>query len=195
MTVTVAYMIVPGFPGYRVGDDGTVWSRLKMGCRGQQQFTDKWRKMSPVSRRGYFHVFLSNPDRKQRKLFVHQLVLLSFVGPCPPGMECCHNDGKPGNNALRNLRWDTRKGNTADKRRHGTARQSTNTPGVKLNELQVSEIRRRLSAGETHTALARQFGVNRSTVSLIAVGRTWRFVAAPTLTAEALPPSDSRDAT
>ena len=33
---------------------------------------------------------------------VGRLVLEVFVGPCPPGMEACHNDGDPHNNWLDN---------------------------------------------------------------------------------------------
>jgi hypothetical protein len=51
---------------------------------------------------------------------IHQLVLIAFIGPCPPGMECCHNDGNPSNNHLDNLRWDTRSANNLDRIRHGT---------------------------------------------------------------------------
>jgi site-specific DNA-cytosine methylase len=29
MTAAVAYRDVPGFPGYRVGDDGSVWPRYR----------------------------------------------------------------------------------------------------------------------------------------------------------------------
>ncbi len=49
---------------------------------------------------------------------VHQLVLETFVGPCPPGCESCHNDGNPSNNYLTNLRWDTRSENIKDRFRH-----------------------------------------------------------------------------
>jgi hypothetical protein len=43
-----------------------------------------------------------------------------FRGPCPPGMEACHNNGDPTDNRLCNLRWDTHANNEADKIRHGT---------------------------------------------------------------------------
>lgn len=36
---------------------------------------------------------------------VHRLVLETFVGPCPDGMECDHSDRNRRNNALTNLRW------------------------------------------------------------------------------------------
>lgn len=47
-------------------------------------------------------------------------MLTAFVGPCPDGMEGCHNDGDPHNNRLDNLRWDTRANNARDAIRHGT---------------------------------------------------------------------------
>lgn len=60
-----------------------------------------------------------NLGRRERGLRVHRLVLEAFVGPCPPGMECCHNNGDPSDNRVENLRWDTKKSNAADKRKHG----------------------------------------------------------------------------
>lgn len=51
---------------------------------------------------------------------VHHLVLRTFTGPCPPGMEGCHNDGNFRHNWIDNLRWDTSSSNHFDKVRHGT---------------------------------------------------------------------------
>lgn len=51
---------------------------------------------------------------------VGRLVLMAFVGPCPPEMECCHNDGIPANNHVSNLRWDTHSANVIDCIKHGT---------------------------------------------------------------------------
>lgn len=53
---------------------------------------------------------------------VHRIVLEAWVGPCPDGLEGCHNDGNAANNALSNLRWDTHANNELDKRKHGTHR-------------------------------------------------------------------------
>src|SRR5262245_56522562 len=105
----VEYRDVPGFPGYRVGSDGSVfscWTRAGMSCR--------WKKLT-VSRtpQGYLMVRFSRP--RPAHVFVHRLLLLVFVGLCPPGMEACHNDGNKANNILSNLRWDTRVGNIADR--------------------------------------------------------------------------------
>jgi len=55
-----------------------------------------------------------------RSWHVPNLVLAAFVGPCPPGMECCHNNGIATDNQLTNLRWDTHSANMFDKQSHGT---------------------------------------------------------------------------
>jgi hypothetical protein len=59
-------------------------------------------------------------DGTPKSFYVHDLVLTTFKGPCPPGKECCHWDGNGTNNILSNLRWDTRSENTYDRVRHGT---------------------------------------------------------------------------
>ena len=64
---------------------------------------------------GYCRVILSKVGTKPKTVWVHRLVLESFVGPCPEGMEACHNDSDPSNNSLENLRWDTHAANMQDK--------------------------------------------------------------------------------
>jgi len=63
---------------------------------------------------GYPSVCLSGVTKT-----VHRLVLEAFVGPCPDGLECCHEDDEPTNNCLSNLRWDTKSENQKDSYRHG----------------------------------------------------------------------------
>ena len=68
----------------------------------------------------YVTVHLKDAPRHNTRP-VHLLVLEAFVGPRPPGMECCHWDNDRSNNQLFNLRWDTKAANKADQVRHGTA--------------------------------------------------------------------------
>jgi hypothetical protein len=49
-------------------------------------------------------------------------------------------------------------------------------PGAKLTEIDVREIRRRFSAGETLRELAGCFGVNDSNISHIVRRRNWQWV-------------------
>lgn len=64
-------------------------------------------------------VVLCNADG-QKSHYVHELMLTAFVGPCPDGMEGCHENGNGTDNVLPNLRWDTRSENTFDRVWHGT---------------------------------------------------------------------------
>lgn len=67
------------------------------------------------------HLYVKlHKDGKQKTAYVHTLVLEAFVGPKPPGMECCHNNGEAQDNRLENLRWDTPTSNSADMILHGT---------------------------------------------------------------------------
>lgn len=107
------------------------------------------------------------------------MVLETFVGPCPAEHEAAHNDGSRTNNALSNLRWDTRPGNMADKIDHGTVPdfKGERHPNSVITEDDVREIRRSVLAGETKASIARRLGVSRSNVSLIALGKAWAHVS------------------
>ena len=118
---------IPGFPNYMVTMDGRIWSK-----------TGKWKKPS-VTQDGYLRVWLWN-NGKQYPRRVHRLVLETFIGPCPEGMQGCHFDGTRTNNRLSNLRWDTRSGNQFDAVRHGThytlGLYGEKHPGSKLSDQQ-----------------------------------------------------------
>jgi HNH endonuclease len=117
-TPTVRYRDISNYPGYRVGDDGSIWSKVRKRS-GDQVWYGEWKLMKPRAQNAYGHV-LANLGRTKYE-YVHRLVLEAFVGPCPPESECRHIDGNPANNHLSNLAWGTRKENYADSVRHGTA--------------------------------------------------------------------------
>ena len=100
---------IPGFPGYTIVRDGRVWSHK----------TSKILKPSKISKYGHLCIALCNNGKMHRRL-VHRLVLETFVGPCPDGLECRHLDGNPANNRVENLRWGTRIENIRDQSRHKT---------------------------------------------------------------------------
>lgn len=109
------YATISRFFGYRFGANGSVWSR-----RGRDgKLTKAWRRLATSPKKnGYRIVSLPIEGVGKRTFNVHRLILEAFVGPCPEGMEACHNDGDRGNNRLNNLRWDTRSANMADRFRH-----------------------------------------------------------------------------
>src|ERR1044072_2359706 len=119
---TTRYLPIEGFPGYRVGDDGTVWSCWRTCPNGR--FLSSWRQMKQSVQknrsngRSYRYLNLCKGG-KPTIYMVHRIVLEAFVGPRPAGMECRHLDGNPGNNNLSNLQWGTPLQNAADRKAHG----------------------------------------------------------------------------
>jgi hypothetical protein len=59
-------------------------------------------------------------DGQARHHLIYRLALEAFIGPCPPGMEGCHNNGDAADDRLENLRWDTKSSNARDSVWHGT---------------------------------------------------------------------------
>jgi hypothetical protein len=126
--------------------------------------------------RGHKSVRLSRAD-VHFWIGVHRLVLEAFVGPCPaPGMNGAHNDGIPAHNFPSNLRWDTARGNHADKRAHGTLLWGERNALAKLSSNDVLEIRRLKSSGKTQREIAGMFHVTEANISSIVRGKTWKLL-------------------
>lgn len=126
---------------------------------------------------GYRIVTLSR-DNRVRHLRVGRLVLEAFVGPCPCGHECAHNDGNPHNDELTNLRWATPKENTADQIRHGTFRRAKGERQgySKLTEQQIHEIKALRANRVSIARIAETYQISESHVSRIALGKTWSYI-------------------
>jgi hypothetical protein len=112
-------------------------------------------------------------DGKRSQTYIHHLILTTFVGPMPEGLEACHGDGDPANNSLSNLRWGTRASNAADRVEHGTATIGAQHPMARLTEQDVLALRRRHAEGASATELAAEFNVSRMTAFRAATGRSW----------------------
>jgi hypothetical protein len=172
---TVTYKDIPGFPGYRVGDDGSVWSRWRSG-RGSRPI-HPWREMKQTPHPdGYWQIRLTSPNGIVTTQ-VHRLVLAAFVGPKPDGCEGCHEDGNGFNNSRHNLRWDTPAGNQTDRARHGTIRRGSQIHQAKITDEIVTAIRTDYRAGGiSQLKLARKYGISQSNVHFIVTRRTWAHV-------------------
>jgi hypothetical protein len=178
----VEYRDIPGFPGYRAGNDGSIWSchyrnGIKLALR------TSWRRLQ-TGKLGrnckYPKVALQRDGtRKSFHRRVHRLILEAFVGPCPEGMEACHEDGDPSNNRPSNLRWDTKLANKADMIRHGRSTRGERDGMAKLSEEDVVAIRLLGSNPErpSHDEIGARYGVSGSTVCMILSGQTWIDVA------------------
>jgi HNH endonuclease len=173
----VSYRPIPGFPGYRAGDDGSIWSCL--GRRGSFAYveTDTWKRLAltPVKGRLTVTLYRIVGDKRKRRLFgAHQLVMLAFVGPCPDGQEVCHADDNHSNNYLTNLRYDTPKGNAADRERNGKHPHGTQSKLATITDDTVRAIRSDHATGKfTLKKLSAKYGPHYSQISNIVRRKQW----------------------
>jgi len=169
---------VPYCPGYQVTDDGRVWSNPKPG-KGWSKH-GRWLRLRHDSF-GYRRVHLCAGEKRFERR-VHVLVLETFVGPCPDGMQCRHLNGDPSDNRLGNLKWGTWKENVMDSVRHGTKVNppigiGEDNPAAKLTERDVRLIVYMWRTGEfTRREIAESYGISVVTVGQIVNRKTWGYL-------------------
>ena len=156
-----------GFPDYCITKDGRVWRKFQILPDGRRW---KGRWIQPGFVNGYFQVGLFDKSKQSHRFnkMVQRLVLETYVGPCPDGMECRHLNGIRTDNRIENICWGTRKENEKDKVRHGK---------TKLTESKVKMIRYlRDVAKFSLDDIAWQFNVCRATICMVVNNKIWKFV-------------------
>lgn len=165
---------ISGFPDYAITRDGRVWSKARIDKQGGHR-KGIWLKSWDCGT-GHLCVLLDCFSKK----YIHRLVLETFVGPCPPGMECRHLDGNPANNRLDNLAWGTHSENSQDSIQHGThscLRRGSANNRAKLTEDKVRVIRYlRDVAKFTYADLAWQFDVTWDAIWRICKRKNWSHI-------------------
>lgn len=170
------WLPIPGYEGqYDVCNLGFIRSvdrtvnRVVCGKMITQRVPGKVLKATPNADSGHMSVTLCR-NGIPKMYYVHILVAESFIGPRPPNMHVCHNDGIPANNWEWNLRYDTPTGNAADRKIHGTDASGENNPSARFTEDEVI-----LLIGQmTHKSLAqisRDTGIPAATLSSIKTGK------------------------
>ncbi len=167
---------VPGWPGYAATDMGRVF-----GCRSKHPHPEfpyeAWsERLSTKGQRGYWLISFQEPGKARRQFKLHQVVLMTFVGPKPDGFVGCHYDDNKDNNTLPNLRWGTLSDNRRDMLRNGHMpdRKGHKHPMAKLTPADVEEIKRLRANGLTLREIGNKFGITEGQVSLIYRGKTWK---------------------
>ncbi len=156
-----------GFPGYFITENGRVWSNLRK----------IWRRLK-LDRDGYFQVDLR---KGTRRIFsgVHRLVLTTYVGPCPAGMQCRHLNGIRTDNRLENLCWGTAKENAKDRELHGNTfhPRGEKQGAAKLTERDVRMIVYMYRTGLfLQREIAEVYNIGRELVSKIILRKRWKHI-------------------
>jgi len=168
---------VEGWP-YEVSNHG----RLRRSRASGSKYAASYRTagtylMGSVDCYGYRKFQMVRDDGQKRVEKAHVLVATHFIGPRPtPKHQVAHGDGDPLNNHVGNLRWATTKENAADRFVHGTVLcGESSASAVLTNEivLLARSLYRPRHPEYSSVALAKRFGVNRSTLH-DAITRRWR---------------------
>lgn len=165
--VAVEYQDLEFNPDYRIGSDGTVWSRAKPGP-GSKSHHD-WKL---IGTNGLVPITLWDGTRKS--FTVAYLVLRAFRGTEYGKNRPLHLNGNTSDNRLENLVWTTHA--EVLRQRRNTSRGERNAQS-KLTDEKVRAIKERLAFGESLSSIARDYAVDPTTILSIRNGRTWKHVS------------------
>lgn len=147
------------------GGDGMTWIRVSAKYTGDECLI--W----PMNRpRGYPMVMC---DGKLR--YAHRVMCELVNGQPPtPTHEAAHSCGRGNQGCMtpRHLSWKTRSENQAERRSHGTHGKGMPGRRYKLTAETAAEIRTKIGT-MTNDALAAQYGVTRSNIRQIELGKIW----------------------
>lgn len=161
---------IPTFPDYYATPEGDIWS-------GSRKYSPRCNKLKPaLNSEGRPIVSLCKNNQVFTRV-IYRLILETFIGPCPKGMEGCHKNDIRTDNELKNLRWDTHFNNAQDALRNNKYinPKGEKSHNAKLNNLQVRIIRRLLEFRTlTQKEIGKIFKVHRYTISQIKTGKNWK---------------------
>ena len=161
----VEFAMIPGYSWRAASDDGRIWK-----CRGSHGAPlGQWTPCETFTQRGYPKVSVDHRPR-----FIHRLILLAFVGPCPEGMEVSHLNGNRFDSRLTNLKYETHVDNNGRRFDHGTVLKGDSHPNRKLGSVAVCSIRKMAEEGVPNRTTAAQFSVSISTIQKIVNGSYWK---------------------
>jgi hypothetical protein len=173
---------IPGWEGYyEASTEGRIRSLARLVAArpwGHDVLIRSRRKerilKGRINKGGYHDLHLKRDGVLKVYATVQSLVALTFIGPRPPGMHVCHNNGDKADNRLENLRYDTPSANVQE------AIVSHKTWGVGTtsvhwrSDVDEDALLRLRAKGWTYAELAAQFGIGEATVGRIIKGTRQR---------------------
>lgn len=116
-------------------------------------------------------------DGKGKTTRINILVCETFNGSRPLGKDCAlHGNGDRFDNRATNLRWGDHLDNAVDREAHGNTAKGERQHSARLTESLVRSIRERVAAGEQMASIAREVGVNKSSIQAAVHRRSWGHV-------------------
>lgn len=165
MGIIMRYKAIKNHPRYEISKDGIIRNAKTKAIKSQY-----------IGSTGYYMVSFSY-DGKTKPQRVHRLLAMTYLDN--DGSRDCvnHIDGDKLNNSLSNLEWCTHAENMKHAFSTGLANNTGENNGQsKLTEGQVVEIKRLIASGKSQYKIAAEYGVSRSCILGIKLGRLWAHV-------------------
>lgn len=158
------------FPMYEVSNFGRVRTTSNRSFIKNPPYLSATKSNS-----GYLRVSLKVKGVSHKKS-VHRLVLETFKPTDNPNKVCNHIDGNKLNNYANNLEWVSRSQNLNHAVKLGLIKSGENSTSSKLTNEQARRIKKLRKNGVSLEKIAKAFNVTIYTVSLVACGKTYRYI-------------------
>lgn len=113
-------------------------------------------------------------ERKCYARTVHRLVAEAFIPNPKKKSHINHINGVKTDNHIENLEWCTHQENMDHAKAAGRFRSLENNPATRFSKETALKIRQRCDAGENMSAIAREYGVTKTTIHKIHRRESWK---------------------
>ncbi len=150
----------------------------ELRCRLATKFTikhnDCWLWHGAKTQKGYGYIMLDFTS-----ILAHRIMYVLHFGIIPDGMCICHKCDVGNCVNPKHFFLGTKKDNAQDAEIKGRLvhHRGSSHGNSKLKEDQVKIIKQMILNGENQAFAARMFGVTRTTITDIKIGKTWRHIA------------------
>lgn len=165
------WLDINNIDGYQISSHGRV--RSNKVRRGLNLPESGWRLIHPGKDKDGYRRYTFHAQEKKHYKRISVLVAEHFISEKPKGCVVRHKNGVNTDDYYENLEYGTQKQNIHDKWKHGTMPLGENHTNSKLTKSKVVEIR---SSNLSLSALAKKYGVHKSTIHSVVSNITWRNV-------------------
>lgn len=163
-----------------LGNIRSVGRYVKNNIHGGKRFCKPIILSQKTKSNGYKEVCLYFEAQKGKSMYVHRLVIESFLGEIPRGLQVNHIDGDKSNNRLDNLEIVTNRENSLHSYHilgnPAPVCRGQYHPNTKLTDEDVIRIRKNYKKGESNSSLYEEYSdkVSLSSFRKILYGATWK---------------------